>query len=141
MSTSDLTLMNAMVQRMDWQEERQKLLAQNIANADTPNYRPLDVTPIDFKSMLSNSTSSASVSAARLATTNEGHIGLGGTSGSSDKGNVKKQKKTYEVTPTGNSVVLEEQLLKMNENMSDHRFTTNLYQKNIDMIKLSLKSQ
>lgn len=141
MTTQELALMQGMIKKMDWLEERQKVLAQNIANADTPNYRPMDVTPLDFKGFLESSTSSVSLSAPGLATTKENHMGLGGTSDSAREADVKKQKKTYEVAPAGNSVVLEEQLLKMNQNVTDHRMISTLYQKNIDMLKTSLKSQ
>ncbi len=141
MTTENLSLMQGMLHKMSWLEERQKVLAQNIANADTPNYRPQDLTPIDFKGLLGNSTSSVSLAAPKMATTNEKHLSSGGASGTSGQTDAKKQKKTYEVAPAGNSVVLEEQLLKMNENVTDHRLITNLYQKNIDMLKLSLKSQ
>ena len=34
--------------RMQWHQERQRLLAENVANADTPNYRPRDLAPLDF---------------------------------------------------------------------------------------------
>lgn len=155
MTTQNLTLLNAMVQKMDWLEERQKVIAQNISNADTPGYRPNDVTPIDFKSILAGSSSSLSLGAAAatgggikmasatsgLATTNSAHMGLGGTSSSSGKVQAKQDKSPYEVAPDGNAVVLEEQLLKMNSNYTDHRFITNLYQKNIDMLKTAIRSQ
>lgn len=141
MTTQELTLMQGMVKKMDWLEERQKVLAQNIANADTPDYRPMDVTPPDFKDLLGVSTSSVSLSAPGLSTTDIKHLGLGGASGSSAEPDAKKQKNTYEVAPASNSVVLEEQLLKMNQNVTDHRLVSTLYQKNIDMLKASLKSQ
>lgn len=155
MTTQNLTLLNAMVQKMDWLEERQKVIAQNISNADTPGYRPNDVTAIDFKSILAGSSSSLSLGAAAasgggikmasaasgLATTNSAHMGLGGTSTSAGKAQAKQDKHPYEVAPAGNAVVLEEQLLKMNETYTDHRFITNLYQKNIDMLKTAIRSQ
>jgi flagellar basal-body rod protein FlgB len=154
MTTQNLTLLNAMVQKMDWLEERQKVIAQNISNADTPGYRPNDVMPIDFKSLLSKSTSSLSLGAASaaggikmasaaqgLAVTNSAHMNLGGTQNAGAKAMAKQDKHPYEVAPAGNAVVLEEQLLKMNETYTDHRFITNLYQKNIDMLKTAIKSQ
>lgn len=140
MTTQDLALMQGLIRKMDWLEERQKVLAQNIANADTPNYRPQDIAAPDFKDLLKSSASSVSLAAPTLATTKENHIGTGG-SGSSGGEVAKKQKSTYEVAPAGNAVVLEEQLLKMNENVTDHRMISNLYQKNIDMLKISLKAQ
>lgn len=148
MTTQNLTLLNAMVQKMDWVEERQKIIAQNIANADTPAYRPQDLTPLDFKTMLGNTSNKLSLKSgvsgpaiSGLATTNSAHMSVGGAAASAGKGQKKEDKTPYEVAPAGNAVVLEEQLLKMNENYTDHRFITNLYQKNIDMLKLAVKSQ
>lgn len=121
MPTQEINVLQAATAKMRWHEERQKVLAQNIANADTPNYKPQDLTPFDFKAALESSTSSLSLNA-----------------GGAD---VKKQKKTYEVAPAGNAVILEEQLLKMNENFADHRLTTTIYQKNIDMLRSTIRSQ
>jgi flagellar basal-body rod protein FlgB len=139
--TTDLTLLQAAVQKMRWHETRQKALSQNIANADTPGYRPQDVTPLDFKSLLESSSSKLSISAGQLATTDPKHIGLNSALSSPGKTLVKEQKKTYDVAPDGNAVDLEEQLLKMNQNYTDHRLTTTIYQKNIDMLKSSMRSQ
>ena len=155
MTTQNLTLLKALVTKMDWLEERQKIIAQNISNADTPGYRPNDVTPLNFKSLLSKSASSISLgagmagigaaaapaAASGLAVTQAAHMGSGGTSGGGVKIQEKQQKNPYEVAPAGNAVVLEEQLLKMNETYTDHRFITNLYQKNIDMLKTAIRSQ
>ncbi len=115
MTTQKLTLMQAAVQKMQWHEERQKVLAQNIANADTPGFKPQDLTPLDFKAMLESTSSKRALSA--------------------------NQKNPYETSPSGNAVILEEQLLKMNQNYTDHRLTTTIYQKNIDMLKNSIRSQ
>ena len=147
MAGQDLALLNAMYQKMDWIEARQKVLSENIANADTPGYSAQDLKPTEFKDMLQNSTSSLSLGAAggmsstTLSKTNGKHLGVGGISPSTQPSKPEKSKSTYEVSPTKNSVVLEEQLMKMNENMVDHRFITNLYQKNLDMIRQSTKSQ
>ena len=54
--------------------QRQELLASNIANADTPNYKARD---IDFSSALQGAIArnSGSAAASPLATTNAAHIG------------------------------------------------------------------
>lgn len=142
MTTNDLNLMKAMVQDMKWREERQKILAQNIANADTPDYKPQDLTPLRFKDLLRSSTSSLptqTLGASSLAATDKQHLSVGGRSSSNMTAKAKDSRDTYEVAPAGNAVVLEEQLLKANENMVGHRFTTNLYQKNVDMLKMTLR--
>lgn len=137
MTTQNLTLLQAAIEKMHWHETRQKVLARNIANADTPGYKAQDATPLDFKKLLEKSSSQLSLS---MATTDPKHLGLGGASGFSAQHPVKMQKDASGTSPTGNSVVLEEQLLKMNENYTDHRLTTTIYQKNVDMLKTALKN-
>lgn len=136
--TQDLTLMQAAVSKMHWHEERQKVLSENIANANTPGYKPRDIAPMDFKTMLESSASTIPLSGASLSATNPAHLSAGGAS-PSGKISAKLQKNAYETTPVGNAVVLEEQLLKMNENYTDHRLTTTIYQKNVDMMKSSIR--
>jgi len=138
MTTQDLALMQAAIKKMHWHEERQKVLAQNISNADTARYQPQDIAPLDFKGLLESSSSKISLS---MAATDPKHMGLNGAASASGQGAIKNQKNTYETSPSGNSVVLEEQLLKMNENFTDHRLTTTIYQKNIDMLKKAIRSQ
>ena len=143
--TQDLTIMSAMLQKMDWLEERQKVIAQNIANADTPGYRPMDVKEPDFKSMLKSTTAASGPTkptpTAMMAATDPKHIQTETASQlqQADVPPPSRQKNPYEVAPAGNAVVLEEQLIKMNANFSEHAFISNLYQKNMDMLKDSLK--
>ena len=151
MTTENLTVMRGFTDKIGWLESRQKTLAQNIANADTPGYRPLDAVPYQFKDILAmSSTSKLSLAtgqaaggmtpaAPKLAGTDGAHMNINGMQGDTQEPDNKKQRQTYETAPVGNSVVLEEQLLKMGENFADHRLMTNLYQKNVDMLKMSTK--
>ena len=149
MPMQDLTLMSAMLTKMNWMEERQKVLAQNIANADTLGYQPQDVKPLDFKNLLQSSTSSVSLgsgvsgpsapAAGMLAVTDPKHIVGSGSSETAGKSPTMEEKSPYEVSPAGNAVILEEQLIKMNQNYTDYQFTSNLYAKNMEMLKASLK--
>ncbi len=150
MTTENLTVMRGFTDKIGWLESRQKTLAQNIANADTPGYRPIDAAPLEFKDLVAkSSTSKLSLAAGqngpasgpaspRLNNTDQAHMNLNG-SASEKEPDTKTQRRTYETAPAGNAVVLEEQLLKMGENYADHRLMTNLYQKNVDLIKSSLK--
>lgn len=134
----DTALLQAAVRKMKWHETRQKVLSQNVSNADTVGYKPNDINPLDFKSLLGSSSSGLSLTA---ATTNNKHMTMGKTPITADKFSVTQQKDTYEVSPSGNAVVLEEQLLKLNENYADHQLTTTIYQKNIDMLKRATRTQ
>ena len=48
MAISDLPIFSMLRTRMHWHQERQRVLAENVANADTPNFRPRDLAPLDF---------------------------------------------------------------------------------------------
>lgn len=138
MPTQELTLFQAMSAKTKWLNKRQQVLAQNIANADTPGYRPQDLKALDFKDVLAKSSSQRAMSANRpnVTKTNSAHIGSGVLSGR--EVSPKDQRKTYEVAPAGNSVVIEEQLLKANQTAGDHRLMLNLYQKNIAMLRAAI---
>ena len=58
--------------------ERQRLLASNIANADTPGYVARDM---DFSAALRQASQAGPASAPPLAVTAQGHIGQSGQSG------------------------------------------------------------
>ena len=48
MPISDIPIFSMLRTRMQWHQERQKVLAENVANADTPNFKPKDLVPLDF---------------------------------------------------------------------------------------------
>jgi len=135
--TTDLAVLDTAIKKVHYHEVRQKVLAQNIANADTAGYKPEDLVPVDFKKMLESSSSHRSLVAAR---SNGRHIALAPSDGPADSIVIKRQKETYETSPSGNAVVLEEQLMKQNENAVDHQMSLMIYQKNMDFLKRATKS-
>ncbi|MBU6475171.1 MAG: flagellar basal body rod protein FlgB [Alphaproteobacteria bacterium] len=139
MTTQGLTVLQAAIMKMQWTEDRQRVISQNIANADTPGYQARDMSPLNFKNLLKNSSSSLSLAGGiKLATTNAHDIS--GTTGQDGMPSPHVEKNPYSVSPSGNSVVLEEQMLKMNENYEAHRMASAIYQKNIDMLTAAEKA-
>lgn len=67
---------------LNLRQERQKVLASNIANADTPNYKARD---FDFSSELSKAVKNgrASTTGIKLETTSDAHLSGSKNSGSS----------------------------------------------------------
>ncbi|MFZ5789709.1 MAG: flagellar basal body protein [Pseudomonadota bacterium] len=124
--------------KMAWLNRRQAVLAHNIANADTPNFRPEDLTPLDARAALrSVGAQTHTVAAVLPVATDPKHIvgPLGQTNGGFAE---EPQKKTYETTLSGNAVVLEEQMVKVAQTQADFQMATNLYKKYVDMLKLAL---
>jgi len=133
MTTQDIALFQAIGAKMDFLNQRQRVISQNIANTDTPGYRPKDVVEADFSRVLKGLTeNSGGVS---VDTTRANHLGAGGDVGEAD---VRRQKTTYEVAPTGNAVIMEEQLLNSGRTVMDYSLMTNLMQKNVSLIKTAI---
>ncbi len=136
MTIQDIGLFQAIGAKMNYLNQRQSVIAQNVANADTPNYRPKDLVPVDFSTMLkAQMGGSNSVKPVSIAATNGQHIG-----GVNDKMdlNAKKQRDMYEVAPAGNAVIMEEQLIKSGENAMDYNMMLNVYQKQVSMFRTAL---
>ncbi|AQS85325.1 MAG: flagellar biosynthesis protein FlgB [Acetobacter aceti] len=98
--------------RMEWLDNREQVLAANIANADTPEYVAKDLAP--FESMLSQFEG-------ELATTSERHIA--GKSGRYQKSDASSETQSLD----GNRVSLETQMQLVAETADEQRLATNVY--------------
>lgn len=115
--------------RLGWLGQRQEVLAENIANADTPDFRARDLKPLRFDQMLASA-------AVRLKATAPGHLeGLNSASGSFK---VSEQRTAYETAPDGNAVVLEEQMAKVSETALSYSLANELYRKQLGMFRIAL---
>lgn len=123
MDLNNLQLIAAMKRRMGYIGERQSVLAKNIANANTPHYKSVDLQTVDFNKQVQRHTGNLP-----LAVTHPGHIAPRRLRGSTHYATVTK-KDDFLTTPNGNNVSLEEELMKMDKNAADYRATTSLYQK------------
>ena len=128
----DIPLLQAMGAKMGYLDRRQSVISQNIANADTPNYRARDLTEVDFGSVLKDVASKS----LRLEKTDAKHQSLSGDIATNPK--ETKRKITYEVAPAGNSVIIEEQMVKATQVNMDYSLLTNLMRKNVNMIRTAL---
>lgn len=133
MAITDIPILSMLRVKMNWNQERQKVLAENVANSDTPNYRERDLTPVKFEDH--PAISARPVETVALATTESGHIGGMPLNDSS----FRTQSNTkYEVRPTGNSVTLEDEMMKVSNNQMDYEAATALYTRSLDLIKIAL---
>jgi flagellar basal-body rod protein FlgB len=130
MDLNSIPLMSMLVKRMAWLNQRQTVLAQNVANANTPQYKPRDLKPLDFDSL-------ARHAAARLTlvTTNPGHlratVAMGGSSPT-------MRRRTLETSPTGNAVNLEEEMMKIGRNRMEYDLAVTLYRKHVALLRVAL---
>ena len=130
MNLEKIPLFAALTEKMKWLSARQKVLAQNIANSDTPNYRARDLKPLEFHEMIKGPQEED----VHISRTNKRHIFVEEIAGYEAQVN----RDVREVTPTGNAVLLEEEMMKVAETQIQYELTTSLYKKNLGMLKTAL---
>jgi flagellar basal-body rod protein FlgB len=130
MDFSKLPLFSLISQRMGWLSDRHKVLAENVANADTPGYVARDLKPVDFAAL-------ANAATARLhqSVTDPRHLDASG--GAARKPAEVKDKKA-EATLSGNTVSIEQEMMKVADTAMDYQLITNLYRKQIGLIKTAI---
>lgn len=131
MDLKSVTLFQAVKKRMDWLAQRQEVLSQNIANADSPKYRARDLKPYNFKELLRSEGAQLN-----MVANGEGHL-PGRRKRIRDFAEVS-DRRPFETNPTGNSVVLEEQMAKVGETGTNYKLATNLYRKHMGMLRMAL---
>jgi len=131
MDLKKLPLFDLMARRMSWLAQRQEVLARNIANANTPKYTPQDLKPMSFKEEMKR------LDPIDPERTSPLHM-AGTVFRKPAPFRAEEQRKRYEVAPDGNSVVIEEQMVKVAETQMDYQLVTNLYRKHVDMIKTAI---
>jgi flagellar basal-body rod protein FlgB len=129
MAISDLPIFSMLRTRMNWHQERQRLLAENVANAETPGYRARDLTPLDFGKQVEQAGAQL-----QLALTSPAHLtGVGGAGHFATDRAAK-----YDVRPAGNSVNLEDEMMKVAANQMDHQAAISLYSRSMGLLKTAI---
>ncbi len=134
MLLGDSALFSMMKERMHWLADRQRVISENVANADTPNYIARDLAEPDFGTVLRQRSSATTVLSATQ--TSPLHLRANGSGGGSSAALIRRP--DFETTPTGNSVVLEEQMIKAAQNQMDYQTVTRLYSKSLGMLRIAL---
>ncbi|MGH9809630.1 MAG: flagellar basal body rod protein FlgB [Terriglobia bacterium] len=129
MSMNDLPVLAALRTRMQWHQERQRVLAENVANSDTPNFKPRDLVEPKFDA------SGFSVGGPlAMVRTSAGHIAPSGAPDSFDQ----NRKVGFETRPAGNAVNLEDEMLKVSNNQMDYAAVTSLYSRSLHLLKTAI---
>jgi len=127
MPISDIPILSMLRARMQWHQARQRVLAENVANADTPGYRPRDMAPPNFERLLQTVSLT-------LTTTNPNHISGGSSSVQFAEDNDLHE----EVRPRGNGVSHEDEMLKLASNQMDYDAVASLYTHSLALIKTAI---
>jgi len=113
-------------QALGMRSQRMEVLARNIANADTPQFKAQD---IDFKKVLQDTQASA------LQTTHTGHIA---TSESETPGGLM-YRVPFNVAFDGNTVELPVEQAKFGQSAADYQATLSILENRISGIRKALR--
>jgi len=138
MTTDGPPVLSLLRSTMGWLTQRQKTLAENVANANTPGYTPNDISSAAFEKALGDQARSREQ---LLRTSSDKHIvAASGSAGLAPAG-LKPSEAPVSVTKiNGNSVVLEDQMAKVAESRMHYEAVVGLYQKSLNMIRSASRS-
>jgi flagellar basal-body rod protein FlgB len=125
MDPNRIGLFDLAERRLAWADQRRAVLAQNIANANTPGFKPHDL-----KSFAATLGGAAGVAQVR---THPNHLGAAGTTALDEVID-----RTHTQSPDGNAVALDEQLMKVADTDTAHALVTTIYRKYLGMFSMAL---
>jgi flagellar basal-body rod protein FlgB len=126
----DLTLFAMAQRQIDYLARRQAVLSENVANANTPDYKVKDLAPVSFKDLMAPPAEPV-----RAAITNPMHISPAVEPTRFEEVDVQRPE---ESKPDGNQVLIEDQMQKIGEIKGDYELAVNLMMKNISMFKTAI---
>lgn len=134
MDLSQIPLFAMLRGRLGYLSERQQVIAENVANSDTPRFQPKDLKPFSFEAQMKNQAMSAG------SVTHPGHIPLNRSKGGLTSGWNPVVERDSETTLDGNSVVLEEQMLKLSDARMNYDAAIGFYQKSIGLLRTAVRA-
>jgi flagellar basal-body rod protein FlgB len=129
MSSSIAGLLDLLTQKMSYLNQKQAVLAENVANVDTPNYKELQIKPFSFGEAMRQAD-------VGMTTTDPHHIipaSMAGVNAHTYKA------KDSEILPSGNSVDIEDQMMEISKTSADYQTVASIYHKMTGLFKIAIK--
>jgi flagellar basal-body rod protein FlgB len=138
MMLDDIPLFSMLKDRLGYLNQRQQVIAQNVANSDTPGYVPNDLKP--FTISKDGAAGGAGLGGGLAMTqTDSGH--MSGTKPTTLTGSWQPHATPdSETRLDGNKVELEEEMMKMQDARLNYETALGLYQKSLSLIQLAIKA-
>jgi flagellar basal-body rod protein FlgB len=133
MNLPDIPIFSILRERMAWLNQRQSVLSENVANADTPGYVARDLKALDFSHELESAGGNR---IAGLTVTDPRHIAAKATSGESNFDITDTP--DVEANPNGNAVSLEQEMIKVSDTQMQFQAAANLYGKAMSLMKTAI---
>ena len=131
MSINDIPELSVLRTKMQWHQERQRVLSENVSNSDTPKFRPRDLVEPKFDK---SGAVTGSMVPLTLTRTSASHMTPSGAASAFDQ----NKDAGFETRPAGNAVNLEEEMMKAASNQMDYAAVTSLYSKSLRMLKTAI---
>src|SRR5207248_244203 len=122
-SISDLSVLSALRTKMQWHQVRQRVLSENVSNANTPNFKPRDLIAPTFGR---DGGRTAETGPLAMMRTSAAHVQP--PDGVSRQFDVNS-KSGFQTRPSGSAVSLEDEMMKVSANQMDYAAATSLYSK------------
>jgi flagellar basal-body rod protein FlgB len=135
MTLDDIPLFAALRGRLGYLSERQRVISENVANSDTPGYRPHDLKPFVINASGPQAGAPIALAAASGGTTISG---AGGGQPLSSAGYSPQVSPDSETRLDGNQVVLEEEMMKLTDARMSYDAAIGFYQKSLSMIQMAI---
>ncbi|MDD3182715.1 MAG: flagellar basal body rod protein FlgB [Alphaproteobacteria bacterium] len=129
MSMMEGGILSLMKDKLAYLGQRQAVLAQNVANANTPGYKAKALSPFTSFAQEMQAVSNG------MQVTNDKHIVPASMSGVNA---TTKKMRSFEVTPTGNSVDLEQQMSEVTATNIEYQADTSILHKFMSMMRLAV---
>jgi flagellar basal-body rod protein FlgB len=138
MDPGDIPLLAMLKSRLGYLSGRQRVISENVANANTPGFQARDLKPFSFQAQVQAASTSSSVAATpagALAVTNPAHLQPKGV-----KPGVQGVKSPdSEKTLDRNGVVLEDEMIKLTDTRMDYDAAISFYQQSMGMLKMAVR--
>jgi flagellar basal-body rod protein FlgB len=137
MDLSQIPLFAMLRGRLGYLSDRQQVIAQNVANSDTPGFLPKDLKPFSFDAQLQAQKQAAG---GGQAMTDPGHMQLPTAQSGARSGFKTVTSKDSETRLDGNSVVLEEEMMKLTDARMNYDAAISFYQKSLGLLRTAARA-
>jgi flagellar basal-body rod protein FlgB len=140
---NQMSVFSLMKARLQMLGERQKVIAQNVANVSTPGYVPSDINQEAFSATLQRMAGHGGggrCARTAMVATQAGHMAPRRLGRRRPDGVTIVKSPDSETTLDGNAVVVEEQMMKIAETRMDFETMVGLYQKSLGLLRLASRA-
>ena len=133
MANDDISIFAMLKSRLSYLADRQQVIAQNVANSDTPGFTPKDLKPF---SLPGQGGAAGALAPVTPTLTSPMHLAAPMTAAAQTKPVASPDSET---TLNGNSVVLEDEMMKMSQARGEYDAAITFYQQSMQLLATAAK--